>query len=200
MLRARRDPMWLILPGVVVLVWCVFAYPQHRTYFFILLGVVGFLLVMRLFWWVLRRIMKTPVPDSAVREMLDRCIGEEQPLPGDELVLVRFRPRVSLEEARQKTGMSTYSADDRVKSFMMKCSLIGPSRPDVIVFYSSQKGCLVARRRMVVALEQKYGRWILDNWNTFTGAALKSGLNVCSLDGPQLITRGRHVGSPFAES
>ncbi|MEW6211217.1 MAG: hypothetical protein AB1631_22820, partial [Acidobacteriota bacterium] len=92
MFRVRRDPMWLVLIVVPILVWGLIADAPHRGSYLFWLAASGVLVTLRLMFWLFKRTIGMPVPDSAVRELLDRCAKDGR---GEEWILVRFRPKVS---------------------------------------------------------------------------------------------------------
>ncbi len=193
MIRIRRDPIWLWLLFLALTVIGLVVLPVQREFFMIcLIGVVvGFVVWLSL--WLFKHLFLTSVPYRAVLELVDRCCD---PWHTDEWVLVKFKPRVSLEEARRNVGSLDYSNEDRLVGFMVKFKASAPSRPDVAVFYAPNKGFLLGRRQVISKLERKYGRWILDTWFSLCGAIRRNGMTVCDLDHPQAFWFGRHVGSP----
>lgn len=142
--------------------------------------------------WLRNLINPPPVPNTAVRQLLDRCARQGEI---EEWILIEFHAKVSLEEARKNVGSPTYSNRERLQAFMFKFQACVPSRPDVAIFFSSEKGYLMGRVRYIEALEQKFGRWSLDTWYSMIGAMLTMGMQVCCLDGGQLFARGQHIGS-----
>jgi len=192
MIRVRRDPIWLLLILVPILAWLWFAYPNQRGWLQIVGVGLGIYVVLRVGFWALTLLSRPPVPNSAARELVERCTGEQTE---QEWTLVKFRPAVTLEEARRKVGSASYSEEDRLHGFMTKFQFAAPSRPDVAVFHSAEKGYLLGRTEVIRALEKRYGRWMLDTWYSLRGALLKNNMQDCSLDGGQLFYRGRHMGS-----
>jgi CHAT domain-containing protein len=182
MLRIRRDPIWLVLPAVCLLIWGLLFDPSNRKFYLFWLAMLAVFLISRLVFWLIKRVVRAPVPDSAIQEMLYLCRKDNEE---GEWSLVEFRPKVSLEEARDRVGMETYSKEDRLNAFMKKFSMIVPYRPDVAIFYSPEKGFLLVRTAMIQALEAKYGKWTLDTWYTFNGAMKRMGIGECNLDGGQ---------------
>jgi hypothetical protein len=170
MFRVRRDPIWLWLILLIVAIGGLIAYPEERTFFMYCLAAIAVFLLVRFGFEVFKRIIGTPVPDSAVRELLERCAGEGR---YEEWAMVKFRPKVSLKEVRRRIGSPSYSEENRLEGFMTKFHFAAPSRPDVGIFYSPNKGFLLGRSAVINALEQRYGRWMLDTWYTLTGALRK---------------------------
>jgi hypothetical protein len=159
MIRIRRDPIWLLLLFLALTVIGIVLLPVQREFFMTcIVGVVACFVVW-LSLWLFKHLFPTLVPHRAVLELLDRCCAQWQT---DEWVLVKFKPRVSLEEARMNVCSPHYSNEDRLAGFMVKFKAIAPSRPDVAVFYAPNKGFLLGKRQVISKLEQKYGRWILD--------------------------------------
>lgn len=192
MFRVRRDPIWILLIVGPVLVWLWFANLDQRGWVGPSLIMLGALIALRLAFWLLANIRRSPVPNSAVKELLARC---ENAGPDQEWVLVEFRPNLSLEEARLRAGSASYSKEDRLRGFMTKFQFAAPSRPDIAVFHSSEKGYLLGRVAYINTLERKYGRWMLNTWYSLMGAMTRTGMTECSLDGGQFFVHGQHVGS-----
>lgn len=192
MIRVRRNPLWLVLILSPFAAWLWFAYPAERTWLGICLIGLSIMVVIQVGFWLLNVINPPPVPSTAVRQLLDCCARQGE---DEEWILVEFRPRVSLEEARQRAGSPTYSKQDRLHGFMTKFQWSAPSRPDVALFFSPEKGYLMGRVRYINALEQNYGRWTLDTWYSMTGAMVRMGMQPCCLDGGQMFVRGQHIGS-----
>ena len=133
------------------------------------------------------------IPRSVVLELLDRCKTEDR-----EWVLVHFKPEVSPDEAQKRLGKE-YSQVAREKQFMFKLSNVYALRPDIVVFYSKQKGLLCGNARAIKSLLKKYGRFMMDSWNCLFGVLRKNRLMTQSLDGGQLFSFRRgypeHIGS-----
>lgn len=182
MLRIRRDPIWLVLPAVYLLIWGLLFDPSNRKFYLFWLPVLAVFLISRLVFWLIKRAVGTPVPDSAIQEMLYLCRKDNEE---GEWSLVEFPPKLSLEKARDRVGSETYSKEDRLNNFMMKFSMIVQYRPDVAIFYSPEKGFLLVRTAMIRALEAKYGKWTLDTWYSLKGAMKRMGIGECNLDGGQ---------------
>ncbi|MBP8131441.1 MAG: hypothetical protein KA184_17820 [Candidatus Hydrogenedentes bacterium] len=190
MFRVRRDPIWLLFLMAPLLAAAWVLDPASRGFYIWCVVGLGVFLVLRIAFWLLKKASGTPVPDSAVLELLDRSKNAPH---SAEWVLTRFRPAVPLEAARAKVGSAEYTDEDRVRGFMMKAELIAPSRPDVAVFYSPNKGILLGNPEMIRNLEKQYGRWLLDTWYCLTGAMSRVGMASLDLDGPQTLVHGRHV-------
>jgi hypothetical protein len=193
MIRIRRDPIQLLLLFLALTLIGLVLLPVQREFFIICLDGVVVCFVVWLSLWMCKHLFPTPVPYRAVLELLDRCCD---PWQTEEWVLVKFKPRVSLEEARRNVGSLDYSNEARLFGFMVKFEASAPSRPDVAVFYAPNKGFLLARRQAISKLERKYGRWILDTWYSLCGVIRRNGMTVCDLDHPQVFRFGQHVGSP----
>jgi hypothetical protein len=187
MFRVRRDPFWIVYIFGPIVVILFFLDPARRDVYEILLVATGFVLLLRFIFWIYKKITGSPVPDDAVREMIKRCTDDNS---DEEWVLVKFRPSVSLAEARYKVGSQTYSEKDRLKGFIAKLAFISESRPDAAIFYSKEKGFLLGNREVIIALEKKHGAWILDTWYSLLGAMRGTGMTAVNLDGPQYIIGG----------
>lgn len=178
MIRINRDPIWLLAAACAI---GLVVDPAHSGLY---LAGLGFMVSLRMLSWFIKRLRGSPIPDKAVRELLDRCTKEDH---NEEWVLVKFRPGVSLEEARYKAGSEGYSEKERLMGFMTKLNVVSRAAPNVAIFYSADKGFLCGRRAVIAAMLDKYGRWILDTWFTLVGALRKKGYEVHSLDGPQFV-------------
>lgn len=192
MFRVRWDPFWLLVLLVPIAIWGVLAYPKYRAFWVAAVVALGLVVALRLLFEAIKARHPAPVPDSAVRELLQRCTGDDR---YERWVLVRFRPGLTLEEARIRAGSASYADEDRLEGFMAKFHAIEPSRPDIAIFYSPNRGLLLGRVPTLRALEHRYGRWLLDTWHTLVGALRRGGLTVLDLDSPQLFFGGQHIGS-----
>jgi len=193
MIRIRQDPIWLWLLFLTLTVAGLVSLPAQREFFITCLAGVAVGLVVWLSLWLLKHLLPVPVPYRAVLDLIDRCCDCRET---DEWVLVKFKPRVSLEMARRNVGSLDYSNEDRLFGFMVKFEASAPSRPDVAVFYAPNKGFLLGGRQVISKLEGKYGRWMLDTWYSLCGAIRRNGMTVCDLDHPQTFWFGQHIGSP----
>ncbi len=193
MIRVKRNPLWLAMLAALPLGAMAMLDPANRSaYVAMALLLPGMIAVFGGVFWLIRRAMGMDVPDAAVRELLDRTAA---PPAGDVWILVRFRAKVSLEDARRQVGSASYSDADRLRGFMGKFEMIAPSRPDVAIYYGPKKGVLVGHRPTIHLMEERYGRWMLDNWGSLVGALRRHSLSVCDLDAPQMVVAERHVGS-----
>lgn len=184
MFRVRRDPFWLLIIAIPALFLASLIDEMGRSFYLLLLAPAMFVVVFRLGFDLLKRLNPSPVPDSVVREMLDLCTRNDR---GDDWILVKIPPKVSLEEAQRKVGSSMYSEEDRLQSLLAKFHMVAPGWPNVAIFYAPNKGFLLANRLVVGALERKYGRWMLDTWYSLNGALGREGLSTRDLDTPQML-------------
>lgn len=182
MFKIRFNPTWLMVTGFVASAVGIAVAPGHRSFFILIMAIIGVFLFLNVVMWLKNLLDPPPVPDSAVRLLLKRCKEGQDP---DEWAIAEFTPRVSLKEARSRVGSDTYSQEDRVKSFMMKFNMLAASRPATAIFYSTNKGVAVAKVGPVNALLKKHGEWKLNTWNCLVGALRMKGMTVASLDGPQ---------------
>lgn len=192
MFKMRKDPIWLVYIAGLVVALLYFIDPANRSVYLFLLAGVAFFFILRLVFRLLKKTAGSPVPDSAVKEMFNLYLRNTQ---DEEWILARFSPKVSLAEARLKVGSQAYSDKDRLQGFMTKFSLIAPSRKDVAILYSPEKGVLLAHYEIIQAIENKYGRWMLDTWYPLVRGMKRLGMDAVNLDGPQTLSHGRHVDS-----
>lgn len=183
MFPSRINPIWLGIVAAISALGLIVIDPANRALYVVGVGIVVFtFLFFKALFWLGNRVNPPPVPNSAVQEVFERCASSAQ---DEDWILVKFQPGVSLEQARLKVGSPNYSEDDRLVGFMTKAQVVAPSRPNVAIFYSEEKGYLLARRTYIQTLEKKYGRWMLDTWHSLVGAMSRVGMQVSSLDGPQ---------------
>lgn len=141
-------------------------------------GVVSLLgaVAMRL----LKRYSPAPVPDSAVRQLLESLASDA------EWISIRFAPGVSLHVAAVRVGHAI-TESERLMSFNTKLAFTAQAMPHVAIFYSGDKGFVAARRLVIEEMVRRYGRWTLDTWFALVGALRKNGYGVHSLDGAQFV-------------
>jgi len=147
-----------------------------------LVMVIGVPAVLFVALWFIKKLKPSPVPDRAVRQILD---GSRT--AGQEWVLARFQPRVSVAEASLNVGRAI-SEEERLQGFMFKLNAVSQAAPHVAIFYSSDKGFVSGRRRAIGLMLQQHGRWTLNTWWPLVGALRRAGYDVHSLDGPQYVT------------
>lgn len=183
-MKIRFNSIWIVLVGVIVSVTGLVFAPQHRSLFMIVLVMGGVILSLNMLMWFRNLMNPPPVPNQAVRLLLKRCM-DGQDL--NEWFIAEFAPAVSLEEARFNVGNDNYSQEDRVNSFMMKFKMLASSRPETAIFYSINRGVVVAKVGSVRSLIKKYGMWKLDTWYCLVGALSQKNLEADSLDGSQTV-------------
>jgi hypothetical protein len=182
MWKAKFGPLWIATPMALLAAWLYLRNPEDDAFWLTMLAFYSVMLFMQLSMFLVARIWPGPVPDDAVRDLLERSKESRE-----DWILVEFEPQLSLEGARQRTGSRTYSQEDRKSAFLMKARLISPTAPSVGFYFSAEKGYVLGNREALTGLLKKYGPWTLDNWRSLTGAALQCGVESRSLDGAQFV-------------
>jgi hypothetical protein len=181
----KKNPVWLSVL-IMLIAWYFFVNdPTRRAFYVFSLVIGGFTLLLQLVFQFLKRLNPAPVPDSAIRDMMKACHEDEQ---NGDWIIIAFPPKISLAEARSRAGSDDYSTDDRLRSFILKVQMIAPSLPRTAIFYSPNKGFLVANRELIQYIEKRYGRWMLDTWYSLNGALNKEALSTEDLDASRVFT------------
>jgi hypothetical protein len=180
----KKNPIWVLIAGVVAALGLMLIDPRRASIYMILLGLSAAGLFLQLVFRVVKKLNPAPVPDSAIREMMEACDTNSS---DDDWILIRFRPNVSLEQARAKVGSATYSDEDRLQGFMGKFQMVAAMEPRIAIFYAPNKGILMANPAALKAMKRKYGLWMLDTWYSLDGALAREGFATRDLDSPQTI-------------
>jgi len=183
-MRVRKNPLIVLAPLLVIVAVVHFSAPQYRAFTRIALIAGGILLCLNVGAGVLMNLVPTEVPARSLKQLIRACVAESGSTGWK---LVEFKPKISLEEVRAKLGEPSYSQERRIANFDFKFKTMSQLHPDVVVFFSKQKGLAAGNVGLIRKLVDKYGQWTIDNWNSFVGAAGSQGMRVQSLDGPQTV-------------
>ncbi len=180
----KKNPIWVSILGIVVALSLLLIDSPRASMYLILLGLSAAGLFLQLVFQLMKQVNPAPVPDSAIREMMEACDTNGS---DEDWILIRFHPKISLEQARATVGSATYSEEDRLQGFMAKFQMIAAMEPRIAIFYAPNKGILMANPIALKAMKRKYGLWTLDTWYSLNGALAREGFSIRDLDSPQSI-------------
>jgi len=184
----RLKRFWPIAVVIVIIAAFVVVLLPGEIWLRVMGGLAALILLLGGWWLMLRILYPAPVPSSAVRELL-RLLEESRRPTSEEWTLVRFRPRVSLGQVSERVGAVTEQM--RETGFLVKVRELSPLFPQVVIFYSADRGLICGRVLILKQVLRQYGWLRISTWYTLVGVLRGEGREVYSLDGPQTVLTHR---------